>query len=159
MRRKDREIVDTAAILVIIEAADSCRLGLIDVSGPLPLPYVVALNYGCGPAGEMRAKAESSSSFDAISRSASNSTPSTSLSRTPSVALAHSKLRWRIARLGSPRYRMGIGCCRCRKSILARHNTLSKLGSLRARCLRRRWARSLIANRTAEVSLVRPQMV
>jgi uncharacterized protein len=52
MRRQDREITDPAAILAIIEAADSCRLGLIDVSGPLPLPYVVALNYGYEPAGE-----------------------------------------------------------------------------------------------------------
>jgi uncharacterized protein len=52
MRRKDREIVDSAATLAIIEAADSCRLGLVDVSGPLPLPYVVALNFGYEPAGE-----------------------------------------------------------------------------------------------------------
>jgi uncharacterized protein len=52
MRRKDREIIDPAAILAIIEAADSCRLGLIDSSGPQPLPYVVALNYGYEPAGE-----------------------------------------------------------------------------------------------------------
>ncbi len=52
MRRQDRQIEDPAAILAIIEAADSCRLGLIDNSGPQPLPYLVALNYGYEPAGE-----------------------------------------------------------------------------------------------------------
>ena len=36
MRRKDREVIDPAAILAIIESADSCRLGLIDDTGPLP---------------------------------------------------------------------------------------------------------------------------
>jgi nitroimidazol reductase NimA-like FMN-containing flavoprotein (pyridoxamine 5'-phosphate oxidase superfamily) len=46
MRRKDRQVTDVAAILGIIEAADACCLGMIDDSGPVPQPYVVALNYG-----------------------------------------------------------------------------------------------------------------
>jgi uncharacterized protein len=52
MRRNDREITDPTTILEIIETADSCRLGLVDVSGPLALPYLVALNYGYEPAGK-----------------------------------------------------------------------------------------------------------
>jgi uncharacterized protein len=52
MRRHDREILNPSDILAIIEAADSCRLGLVDSSGPHPVPYVVALNYGYAPAGE-----------------------------------------------------------------------------------------------------------
>lgn len=51
MRREDRRVTDPAAILSIIEAADSCRLGLVDDSGPLPVPYIVALNFGYAPAG------------------------------------------------------------------------------------------------------------
>lgn len=50
MRRKDREVTDNEAILAIIEAADSCRLALVDDTGPVPVPYIVALNYGFEPA-------------------------------------------------------------------------------------------------------------
>ena len=46
MRRKDRLVSDRASILEIISRADSCRLGLVDLSGPRPRPYVVALNFG-----------------------------------------------------------------------------------------------------------------
>jgi hypothetical protein len=53
MRRHDREVTDPAAILAIIEASDSCCLGLVDDTGPLALPYLVALNYGYEPAGDM----------------------------------------------------------------------------------------------------------
>jgi uncharacterized protein len=49
MRRKDREINGPADILAIIEAADSCRLGLIDDRGAQPVPYVVAMNFGFEP--------------------------------------------------------------------------------------------------------------
>jgi nitroimidazol reductase NimA-like FMN-containing flavoprotein (pyridoxamine 5'-phosphate oxidase superfamily) len=35
----------------LIEAADSCRLGLVDDSGPVPRPYIVALNHGYEPEG------------------------------------------------------------------------------------------------------------
>lgn len=49
MRRKDREINGPADILAIIEAADSCRLGLIDDRGGKPVPYVVAMNFGFEP--------------------------------------------------------------------------------------------------------------
>lgn len=51
MRRSDREVTEPNAILAIIEAADSCRLGLVDNSGPVPLPYIVALNFGYEPSG------------------------------------------------------------------------------------------------------------
>ena len=51
-RRRDRQIVDSHDILSLIEAADSCRLGLVDMRGSIPLPYVVALNYGYEPAGD-----------------------------------------------------------------------------------------------------------
>jgi uncharacterized protein len=46
MRRRDRQVTDRSGVLAIIESADSCRLGMIDDSGPVPLPYIVALNYG-----------------------------------------------------------------------------------------------------------------
>ena len=49
MRRKDRLVSDRASILDIISRADSCRLGLVDSSGPRPRPYVVALNFGFSP--------------------------------------------------------------------------------------------------------------
>jgi nitroimidazol reductase NimA-like FMN-containing flavoprotein (pyridoxamine 5'-phosphate oxidase superfamily) len=49
MRRKDREINGPSEILAIIEAADSCRLGLVDDRGPQPMPYVVAMNFGFQP--------------------------------------------------------------------------------------------------------------
>jgi nitroimidazol reductase NimA-like FMN-containing flavoprotein (pyridoxamine 5'-phosphate oxidase superfamily) len=49
MRRKDREINGPSEILAIIEAADSCRLGLVDDRGPQPVPYVVAMNFGFEP--------------------------------------------------------------------------------------------------------------
>jgi nitroimidazol reductase NimA-like FMN-containing flavoprotein (pyridoxamine 5'-phosphate oxidase superfamily) len=52
MRRHDREVTDPSSILDIIEAADSCRLALIDDSGPSLSPYLVALNFGYEPAGE-----------------------------------------------------------------------------------------------------------
>jgi uncharacterized protein len=52
MRRHDREITEPAEILEIIETADSCRLGLVDDSGPFALPYLIALNYGYEPAGK-----------------------------------------------------------------------------------------------------------
>jgi len=52
MRRHDREVTEPAAIVAIIEAADSCCLCLIDDSGPLPLPYLVALNFAYEPAGK-----------------------------------------------------------------------------------------------------------
>ena len=51
-RRRERRIVDAHDILALVEAADSCRLGLVDVRGSLPVPYVVALNYGYEPAGD-----------------------------------------------------------------------------------------------------------
>ena len=51
MRRQDRKVTDPSAILAIIEAADSCRLGLVDTSGTDPLPYIVALNFGYEPSG------------------------------------------------------------------------------------------------------------
>jgi nitroimidazol reductase NimA-like FMN-containing flavoprotein (pyridoxamine 5'-phosphate oxidase superfamily) len=53
MRRKDREIKGPAEILAIIEAADSCRLGLVDDRDGTPVPYVVAMNFGfeAGPVG------------------------------------------------------------------------------------------------------------
>lgn len=50
MRRTDRQVTDTAAALAIIEAADTCHVGMVDDSGPLPEPYVVALNHGFEPA-------------------------------------------------------------------------------------------------------------
>jgi nitroimidazol reductase NimA-like FMN-containing flavoprotein (pyridoxamine 5'-phosphate oxidase superfamily) len=49
MRRKDREITERAAILDIIAGADSCRLAMVDCSGAVPLPYIVALNFGFSP--------------------------------------------------------------------------------------------------------------
>ena len=49
MRRKDRELEGPADILAIIQAADSCRLGLIDDRDGKPLPYVVAMNFGFEP--------------------------------------------------------------------------------------------------------------
>jgi nitroimidazol reductase NimA-like FMN-containing flavoprotein (pyridoxamine 5'-phosphate oxidase superfamily) len=49
MRRQDREVTDTSAILAIIEAADSCRLGMIDDTGSSLRPYLVALNFGFEP--------------------------------------------------------------------------------------------------------------
>jgi nitroimidazol reductase NimA-like FMN-containing flavoprotein (pyridoxamine 5'-phosphate oxidase superfamily) len=49
MRRKDREINGPDDILAIIEAADSCRLGLIDDRDGKPVPYVVAMNFGFEP--------------------------------------------------------------------------------------------------------------
>ena len=49
MRRKDREIKGPADILAIIEAADSCRLAMVDARGNKPLPYVVAMNFGFEP--------------------------------------------------------------------------------------------------------------
>jgi uncharacterized protein len=52
MRRHDRQIIEPASILAIIEAADSCRLGLVDDSGPLPQPYIVALNFAYEQGGE-----------------------------------------------------------------------------------------------------------
>ncbi len=52
MRRGDRALSDPKEILHLIEAADSCRLGLVDVSGEVPRPYVVALNYGYLPGGQ-----------------------------------------------------------------------------------------------------------
>ncbi len=51
-RRRDRQILDPHDILALIETADSCRLGLVDMRGSVPLPYVVALNYGYEPASE-----------------------------------------------------------------------------------------------------------
>jgi nitroimidazol reductase NimA-like FMN-containing flavoprotein (pyridoxamine 5'-phosphate oxidase superfamily) len=52
MRRHDREVNNPTDILAIIESADSCCLGLVDDFGPLPVPYVIALNFGYEPAGE-----------------------------------------------------------------------------------------------------------
>ena len=49
MRRHDREVNSPTAILATIESADSCRLGLVDHFGPLPLPYLIALNFGYEP--------------------------------------------------------------------------------------------------------------
>lgn len=49
MRRRDRQVTDPEAIQAIIEAADSCCVGMVDTSGPSPRPYVVALNYGFEP--------------------------------------------------------------------------------------------------------------
>lgn len=44
MRRKDREIVDQAAIRAIMEEAQVCRIGLSDGG----MPYVVPMNFGLG---------------------------------------------------------------------------------------------------------------
>lgn len=49
MRRRDREVLERAEILGIIEAADHCVLAMVDETGPEPLPYAVALNYGFEP--------------------------------------------------------------------------------------------------------------
>ena len=49
MRRKDREIKAPSEIWSIIEAADSCRLGLVDDRDGTPVPYVVAMNFGFEP--------------------------------------------------------------------------------------------------------------
>src|SRR5512145_2137117 len=46
MRRRDREVLERAEILDIIEAAEHCVLAMVDETGPVPLPYAVALNYG-----------------------------------------------------------------------------------------------------------------
>jgi uncharacterized protein len=44
MRRKDREIVDQAAIRAVMEEAQVCRIGLSDDG----VPYVVPMNFGLG---------------------------------------------------------------------------------------------------------------
>jgi nitroimidazol reductase NimA-like FMN-containing flavoprotein (pyridoxamine 5'-phosphate oxidase superfamily) len=44
MRRKDREIVDQAAIRAVMEEAQVCRIGLSDDG----MPYVVPMNFGLG---------------------------------------------------------------------------------------------------------------
>ena len=49
MRRKDREIKGPADILAIIEAADSCRLAMVDDRRDKPMPYLVAMNFGFEP--------------------------------------------------------------------------------------------------------------
>lgn len=50
MRRRDREVLERAEILGIIEAADHCVLAMVNETGPELLPYAVALNYGFEPA-------------------------------------------------------------------------------------------------------------
>ena len=44
MRRKDREIRDPSAIMQILEKADVCRIAMCEDN----VPYVVAMNFGCG---------------------------------------------------------------------------------------------------------------
>jgi len=44
MRRKDREIMDQAAIRAVMEEAQVCRIGLSDDG----MPYVVPMNFGLG---------------------------------------------------------------------------------------------------------------
>jgi uncharacterized protein len=44
MRRKDREIVEEAAIRAVMEEAQVCRIGLSDGG----MPYVVPMNFGLG---------------------------------------------------------------------------------------------------------------
>ena len=45
-RRHDRQMLDPRDILALIDAADSCRLGLVDCRRPVPLPCIVALSFG-----------------------------------------------------------------------------------------------------------------